>query len=87
MDSPWQSTVYDLSTGLAGSLVGWGEEKSRQKVYNCHHSIVYMSVTMKKPAEQGVVTEKVKSIADINRQEVVMTSAPVAEVDGYDTVY
>ena len=39
-----------------------------------------MSVTMEKPAEQDVVAEKLKSIVD-------MTSAPVAEVDGYDTVY
>ena len=48
---------------------------------------MYMSVTMEKPAEQDVVAEKVKSIANINRKKVVMKSAPVAEVDGYDTVY
>ena len=67
-------------------MVGWGEEKSRQKVYNCHRLIVYMSVTMEKPAEQDVVAEKVKYIVDcyIKRKKVVMTttSAPVAEVDG-----
>ena len=60
-------------------------------MYNCHHPIVYMSVTMEKPAEQDVVAEKVKSIVDcyIKRKKVVMatTSAPVAEIDGYDTVY
>ena len=38
MASSWQSKV-------TSSLVGWGEGKSRQKVYNCHHPIVYMSVT------------------------------------------
>ena len=46
---------------------------------------------MEKPAEQNVVAEKVKSIVDcyIKRKKVVMTttSAPIAEVDGYDTVY
>ena len=48
-----------------------------------------MSVIMEKPAEQDVVAEKVKYIVDcyIKRKKVVMTSAPVAEVDGYDTVY
>ena len=48
-----------------------------------------MSVTMEKPAEQDVVAEKVKSIVDcyIKRKKVVMASAPVAEVDGYDTVH
>ena len=50
-----------------------------------------MSVTMARPAEQDVVAEKVKSIVDcyIKRKRFVMTttSAPVAEVDGYDTVY
>ena len=58
-------------------------------MYNCHHSIVYMSVTMETPAKQDVVAEKMKSIVDcyIKRKKVVMTSAPVAEFDGYDTVY
>ena len=47
-----------------------------------------MSVTMEKPAEQDVVAEKVKSIADIKRKKVVMTSAPVARsVEEYDTVH
>ena len=46
---------------------------------------------MEKPAEQDVVAENMKSIVDcyIKRKKVVMTtaSAPVAEDDGYDTVY
>ena len=48
---------------------------------------MYMSVTMERPAEQDVVAEKVKSISVIKRKKVVMTLTPVAEVDGYDTVY
>ena len=53
---------------------------------------MYMSVTMDKPADQDVVAEKVKYIADcyIKRKKVVMatTSAPVAEADeGYDTAH
>ena len=61
-------------------------------MYNCHHPIVYMSITMEKPAEQDVVAEKVKSIVGcyIKRKRVVMTttSAPVAKADeGYDTVH
>ena len=59
-------------------------------MYNCHHPIVYMSVTMEKPAEQDVVAEKMKAIVDcyIKRKKVVMTSAPVAKGDeGYDTVH
>ena len=59
-------------------------------MYNCHHPIVYMSLTMEKPAEQDVVAEKMKSIVDcyIKRKKVVMASAPVAKADeGYDTVH
>ena len=61
-------------------------------MYNCHRPIVYISVTMEKPAEQDFVAEKVKSIVDcyIKRKKVVMatTSAPVAEADErYDTVH
>ena len=50
-----------------------GRGQIRQKVYNCHHPIVHMSVIMEKPAEHDVVAEKV-SIVDcyIKRKKVVM---------------
>ena len=61
-------------------------------MYNCHRPIVYMSVTMEIPTKQqhippcegGEMTAKIKSIVECYLEQVA--KAPVAEVDGYDTI-
>ena len=60
-------------------------------MYNCHRPIVYMSVTMEKPTKQqhippcegGEMSAEIKSMGECKQ----VANVPVAEVDGYDTVY
>ena len=62
-------------------------------MYNCHRPIVYLSVTMEKPTKQqhippcegGEMSAEIKSMVECYLEQVA--KAPVAEVDGYDTVY